>query len=1387
MDLDESLRAIYFAPVPLVVLDNNRQIRMLNRPAESLLATTAQSCVGQPLGSWVIPAYRQIYTQALVDAAQSGKARNWSLPIYTRLTFMEGINENGEGASGHVFGAEVSVSAWFPTDQMFGGNVGTPFETSDIFLGGALSPSSAGMELSPQTTPTFETHRNLDSAVKQQQNSRMQFQPLHEAYYTLSLTPVQTRERRMSPSDAKLSAADTLRDSLFHTLDTPLMALSKDGTTLLRNKACDGVLKWFAKKNPTGEAAAPSTKPDTGDEKALIDLSWLTDTMSCWTEDFSEVFPNHKFPIYRCAVLGERPPIVNVGCIASDSGVRRVFRVEGQPVRDAGGFGEHVGGVIQLRDVTDEIQSQKDLIKKEGESYFKLICESLAQLVWVTDPVGYHEWYNQQWYDYTGTTEEQCLGVGWSGIFHPDDMPETSKRWSHSLRTGELYSTEYRCRRKDGTFRWMLGRALPVRDPETGTIVKWFGTCTDIHDTVEALAASRQSQDRLENVINHAAMTLWAVDVNGIITVAEGPGVRQLKLLGPGTPGSSSDDSGSGSSQSRRSFLMQPSQDPLSASGDDGQNEDVLMSGARSPSITNSQTTASRSKASTKKQNRSMIGKSIYSVWGDAPRLYIEKALAGESCVEESEIEGRWFRTQYSPIRNEEHSEGRDGAKDAPIIGVVGASMDVTDRRRAQEQTEQSLKEKARAKAAETAAKEASRLKSEFLANMSHEIRTPIAGVIGLSELLLDTKGLTPEGRELTENIQRSADALLTVINDVLDFSKVEIGKLDIEKTPFSLNLVCRDTIKMLSFATSKKGLAFAEQCDLRHQGLLLGDAGRVRQVLTNLLTNAIKFTEKGSISLVVKETAEDAENITVHFDVEDTGCGISKKVLSKLFQPFSQADPSTARKFGGTGLGLTICKNLVELMHGKIGLESEDGKGSRAWFEIPFAKARDSSLTLDIKNDSTPASSALGVSSDPLRRSKGDVWILVAEDNLINAQIALKTLKKIGFNARTAENGNLALEELRNRPYDLVLMDCMMPECDGYEATTRLRRSDDAEVRALPVIALTASAIKGDRERALAAGMNDYLSKPVKRPALEAMLTKWLFDQNTRQALSQYLVPLSPSTRSSRSSFDLSDDGGQTQHVMAAAMHAAVEAQRSASSTGSAGRRDFTALDPLAQALEEGQSEGVEAVPRITHAAEQALDQGDVDSLMREAHAIAASDPTTTTSVSDPNGLVAALERSGPANTAALAAALHPAATPRSSTKELELVDTAPVPNDGWAHVTERVRAGQAGSKRPTPPARGQSYGSTFSISSEGETPTSTKTPTLPPRRPAAMIRRSSRTQAGMGRDLDSEVMRAVEGQPSLPNLITPPDEASEAQVVEQQQQAAEEMEQSEDGNITQ
>ncbi|CAE6454664.1 unnamed protein product [Rhizoctonia solani] len=566
-------------------------------------------------------------------------------------------------------------------------------------------------------------------------------------------------------------------------------------------------------------------------------------------------------------------------------GTKMVLEISARPMRDA--RGELIGGVMTMRDVTLKEKERVESIHYESDMKFEQVCDSLPQIVWTARPDGYVSYFNKVWYEYTGADPLHSLGVGWQEQFHPDDMPSTSEAWSRALRTGEMYEISYRCLRKDGTFRWMVGRALPMRNAQGG-IIKWVGTSTDIHDTVEALAASKRAKERLQMTLLHAAVTLWAVDQDMKVTIAEGPGVRQLKLMGS--------PHGSTSTSSSRS--------------------DHSSSDALQPPASYSSQSSSRARLM---RNNTVLGRCIYEVWdGNLIGPALERAFAGERVVQEMEIEGRWFRTQYTPMREEWEVYGEamgagmgvDVEDDRPVVGVVGVSLDVTERKLAELKLREAFVERSKLMASETAAKEASRLKSQFLANMSHEIRTPIAGVIGLSELLCDTN-LNPEQRSIAENIQRSADALLTVINDILDFSKVEMGKLDIDHIPFSLGIVILDTKRMLSFATTKKGLTFKDEVDLTYTGRVMGDPGRLRQVLTNLLTNSIKFTSEGSITLRAVQESEDEGVVRVRFSVEDEGVGIADSARSRLFQPFSQADSSTARRYGGTGLGLTISKNV--------------------------------------------------------------------------------------------------------------------------------------------------------------------------------------------------------------------------------------------------------------------------------------------------------------------------------------------------------------------------------------------------------------------------------------------------------------------------------------------
>ena len=597
-----------------------------------------------------------------------------------------------------------------------------------------------------------------------------------------------------------------------------------------------------------------------------------------------------------------------------------------------------------------------------------------------------------------------------------------------------------------------------------------------------------------------------------------------------------------------------------------------------------------------------------YNQWAQASReISTESRL-----LVEGEI--RWVEARAVPLHD----------TDGKLSGFVGTFNDIT----AYKQAEESLA------AACDAALETARVKSEFLANMSHEIRTPLNGIIGMSGLLLETR-LDDEQREFAQTIGSCGDALLTIVNDILDFSKIAAGRLTFEEIDFDLARVIESALEALDTQAHRKNLELVLGIDPDVPAAVRGDPGRLRQVLTNLLGNAIKFTDQGEVVLEVSAKAVTDSEAQIHFKIRDSGIGISPEVQRRLFQPFSQADSSTSRKYGGTGLGLAISMELVRGLGGEIVLESEPGKGSTFHFVLPFrrqqtpapstngrsnlrglralvvddsatnrrivsyqlaawgiesdpfADARDglaalraqthdhrydvaildfqmpemdglemartiradhsipplpllmmssvgdrsvagaeircfdARLTKPVKQaqlhetlvevmaprasavrpaDGEPvampitpavatANGSASKTADPARRR---IQILVAEDNAINQRLALHQLSKLGFNAVAVVNGREAVEAVARTPYPIVLMDCQMPEMDGYEATAEIRRRE-AGTRHTIIIAMTAHALEGDREKCLAAGMDDYLAKPVKAAALEAILMRWL------------------------------------------------------------------------------------------------------------------------------------------------------------------------------------------------------------------------------------------------------------------------------------------------------
>jgi CheY-like chemotaxis protein/nitrogen-specific signal transduction histidine kinase len=550
------------------------------------------------------------------------------------------------------------------------------------------------------------------------------------------------------------------------------------------------------------------------------------------------------------------------------------------------------------------------------------------------------------------------------------------------------------------------------------------------------------------------------------------------------------------------------------------------------------------------------------------------------------------------------------------IIGTFGVSKDITALKDAEEELEK----------ARDAALESARLKSEFLANVSHEIRTPMNAIMGMTSLLLDTE-LTEEQEDFAETIRNSADNLLTLVNDLLDFSKIEAGKITFETIDFDLRDEVEETVEILAERAQSKGIELATWIHEETPRQVRGDPGRLRQILINLIGNAIKFTERGEVIVDVAPESETEAEAIIRFTIRDTGIGIPSKAIPLLFHAFTQADGSTSRKYGGTGLGLAIVKQFVELMHGQIGVESVEGEGSTFWFTVRLEKQKESkrksfpSAALEIltgtkvllvddnaanrqilthqldawKVENAPASSgaealallrsaaasgkpfhlavldmqmpemdgltlAHRIKADPAiastrlimltsigsrlehqilkkegfssylvkpvkqsrffdvlanvtdetiphpeiaaitdpaagpvieQKSIRGVRILLAEDNRVNQKLALKQLDKLGFTADIVANGQEVLSAIKSAPYDIILMDCQMPEMDGYETTRTIRGLPGFE--SLPIVALTAKAMKGDREKCLSAGASDYVTKPVDLDHLFSVMRVWL------------------------------------------------------------------------------------------------------------------------------------------------------------------------------------------------------------------------------------------------------------------------------------------------------
>ncbi len=662
-------------------------------------------------------------------------------------------------------------------------------------------------------------------------------------------------------------------------------------------------------------------------------------------------------------------------------------------------------------DVSRRIRAESAL--RESRHEFEEMANTVPIMLWMTGSDGQLSYINKRWLDLTGSSYQEAMGGGWRNSIHPEDLARMINLPSVRAVAEGALQVEYRLRRFDGQYRWIIGNGVP-RYSSSGEFEGYIGSAVDVTER-------RQSEERLrllESVVVNATEGIMITDFD-----IEAPGPRILYV--------------------NESFTR-------------------------------------------------VTGYSLEEVRGKSPRM-----LQGPLTDKKPLAMVRSAMAQGKPIQVELLNYRKNGApfwNEMDIVPVangngayshcIALQRDVTERKRVENEIQRyarELKQKNQAlQSALVGAQESTELKSRFLANMSHEIRTPMNGIVGMIGLLLTTR-LNGEQTEYVEAVQQSASSLLVLINDILDLSRIEAGKLELDCVSFDLKAMVEEAVSLLAIMARTKGLSISREIAADIPQCVYGDPVRIRQVITNLVGNAVKFTEAGGVTVAVQPIGQSSGGISIRMAVTDTGIGIPPEQCAQLFHRFSQTDNSSTRKYGGSGLGLAISRQLVELMGGEIGVRTEPGSGSTFWFTVPLRTTADQAE----RSSEVPP---------PVREKPSSVnqtRVLVAEDNEINKRIALRILEKSGYAAEAVGNGRLAVEALQNGHYDLVLMDVQMPEMDGMEATAAIRKLDSA-VRGIPIIAMTANAMAGDRERCLAAGMDDYISKPVNMPLLRSTLERW-------------------------------------------------------------------------------------------------------------------------------------------------------------------------------------------------------------------------------------------------------------------------------------------------------
>jgi PAS domain S-box-containing protein len=799
---------------------------------------------------------------------------------------------------------------------------------------------------------------------------------------------------------------------------------------------------------PSGFKIAIATDGNTGIRRAIL----LNPSII-----LLDVLMPEKDGFEICRELKKNPAIADIPVIFMTSLNNTADKIR---AFESGGV-DYITKPVQQEDVLMRIgihlrlrNTQKSLEKKieehkqteeklrQSEERFRAVFEHAGLGIALLDADSAFLMANPALERFTGYSGDELRCIGASEITHPEDW-RTDSHLFKAVREKKRshYSVEKRYIRKDGQVIWGRLTVSGVHNTD-GKLAYAVGMVEDINEHKQMEESLREKECLLADIINFLPDATFVIDNKGTViawnkAMESMSGVKAEFMIGKGNYEYAVPFYGE-----RRPILI-----------------DLAMQS--SPDI-------EKTYRHIKKHGDRMVAENYY------PNLLGREAwLFGHACV----------------LKNS-HGE---------IVGAIESVRDITQRKLAEIELQ---------KAKETA-ESATHAKSEFLANMSHEIRTPMNAIVNMTRFLLDTP-LNTEQRDYAETAMTSSQMMLSLISDILDFSKIEAGKLELEMTAFDLADIVESVVKIMNSKAAEKGLRLTQRIETDVHWFFKGDPVRVRQILLNFVNNAVKFTESGSVDIRVSSEHQTDTAITLKFEVTDTGIGIPKDRADRLFKPFSQTDASTTRKYGGTGLGLAISKQLAELMGGTVGVESEADKGSTFWFTADFARSKVSgdksqvagrkSQVAGRKSQVTGRKSQVTGRKSQASEGKGKggreysdllsapcplppetCRILIAEDSIPNQKVALIVLKKFGLSADIAGNGREAVDALRKKHYDLVLMDIQMPEIGGFEATRMIRDPDSGALNPdVPIVAMTANAAKEDREECLNAGMNDYISKPI-------------------------------------------------------------------------------------------------------------------------------------------------------------------------------------------------------------------------------------------------------------------------------------------------------------------